>query len=195
MAFGAADARRSLLWGGSRSGMLGWSGFLGMVACVLVVALGAQVRVPLPGTSVPMTLQSLAVVMCGFFAARRVVVTGMLAYLAVGTTGMPVFAPGSEGLVGDTGGYIAGFVVGAWLIAALRGDRNAGMVRLLLAGAAGTMAIFACGLLWRTVFFGGNLGFALVTGFVPFALKAVVQLGVAVAFVRVVRGLTPANRD
>lgn len=165
-----------------------WSGLAGAGGCVLFVALGAQIRVPLPGTDVPLTLQSLAVLLCGFFAAPRVVVSGMLAYLAMGAAGLPVLAPGSEGVVGGTGGYLVGFVLGAWLISVLRGGRDAGVGRLLLVGALGMMAIFACGLLWRVVFFGGGVTLALVTGLAPFVMKAVVQLGLAVALVIAVRG-------
>ncbi len=172
----------------SLAGVVSWPGLAGVGGCVLLVALGAQIRVPLPGTDVPLTLQSLAVLLCGFFAAPRVVVSGMMTYLALGAVGVPVLTPGSAGVVGGTGGYIAGFVLGAWLVSVLRGGRNAGVGRLLLAGALGMVAIFACGLLWRVVFFGGSLTLALMTGFVPFAVKAAVQLGLAVALVKVVRG-------
>lgn len=172
-------------------------GLLSVLACVLGVGVAAQVRIPVPGTDVPVTMQSLAVLLCGFWLTPRVAATGMLAYLALGATGVPVFAPGSAGLGGGTGGYIVGFVVGAWLVSTVRGGRQAGVGRLIGAGLAGTVAIFACGLLWRAAgvaLFGGDVRLAVATGFVPFAVKSVVQLGMAVSLVVAVRGL-PWNRD
>lgn len=165
------------------------SGLLSVFGCVVGVAVAAQVRIPVPGTDVPLTLQSLAVLLCGYWLAPRLVVAGLLAYLALGAAGMPVFSPGSAGLAGGTGGYLVGFVVGAWLVSRLKGDVRASVLRLLMAGTAGTLAIFGCGLIWRFVFFGGDATFAVMTGLVPFAAKAVVQLGVAVSLVLAVRGL------
>jgi len=181
----------------ARGALVSWVGLFSVLSCVLGLGLAAQVRIPVPGTDVPMTLQSLAVLLCGFRLAPRVAATGMLAYLALGATGVPVFAPGSGGLAGGTGGYIVGFVVGAWLVSTLKGGERASIVRLVGAGLAGTIAIFACGLLWRAVgvvLFGGDVLSAVVTGFVPFAVESVVQSGVAVSLVVSVRGL-PWNRD
>ncbi len=180
-----------------RGVLVSWPRLFSVLASVGGVGLAAQVRIAAPGTDVPMTLQSLAVLLCGFWLTPRVAATGMLTYLVLGATGVPVFAPGSSGLVGGTGGYIVGFVVGAWLVSTLKGDGRAGVVRLIGAGLAGTVAIFACGLLWRTTgvaLFGGDALLAATTGFVPFALKSVIQLGVAVSLVVSVRGL-PWNRD
>ena len=174
-----------------------WAGSLSVLACVIGVGFAAQVRIPVPGTDVPLTLQSLAVLLCGFWLAPRVAATGMLAYLALGAAGVPVYAPGSFGLAGGTGGYLVGFVVGAWLVSILKGDERAGVVRLIGAGAAGTLAIFTCGLLWRVTgvgLFGGDVLLAVATGIVPFAIKAVVQLGVAVSLVLSIREL-PWHRD
>lgn len=179
-----------------RGAAVSWTGLVSVLCCVLGMSLAAQVRIPVPGTDVPMTLQSLAVLLCGFWLTPRVAATGMLGYLALGATGVPVFAPGSSGLAGGTGGYIVGFVVGAWLVSTLKGDERAGLARLVCAGLAGTVAIFACGVLWRAAgaaVFGGDLVLAVATGFVPFAVKAIVQLGVAVSLVVSFRGL-PWNR-
>lgn len=180
-----------------RGALVSWTGLCSVLASVLGVGLAAQVRIAVPGTDVPMTLQSLAVLLCGFWLTPRVAATGMLTYLVLGATGVPVFAPGSSGLVGGTGGYIVGFVVGAWLVSTLKGDGRCGVVRLIGVGLAGTVAIFVCGVLWRSAgvaLFGGDMLWAVATGFVPFALKSVVQLGVAVSLVVSVRGL-PWNRD
>jgi len=155
---------------------------------ILLVALGAHVRIVLPTTDVPMTLQSLGVLLCGFWLRPRDAVAAMLAYLALGAAGLPVFAPGSAGMFGGTAGYLVGFVVAAWLVAMLKGEPTASVVRLVLVGAAGTAAVFLCGIVWRVALFGGDVEVAIATGLVPFLPKAAVQLGVAVSLVVSLRG-------
>jgi biotin transport system substrate-specific component len=162
-----------------------------VLGCCLLVGLGAQVRIPVPGTDVPMTLQSLAVLLTGFALRPSQAVAAMLLYIFGGAAGLPLFAGGSAGVLGPTGGYIVGFLPAAWLVSVLRGGRRASYTRLLLAGAAGTAAIFALGIMWpgRIAFYGGNVSVAIITGVVPFAVKAVVQLFLAVTLVVSIRGL------
>jgi len=168
--------------------------WLSIPACVLLVTAGACVRVPVPGTDVPMTLQSLAALLCGYWLRPRDAVAAMTAYLALGTAGLPVFQAGSLGLWGGTGGYLVGFVAAAWLVARLKGGPASGWGRLVAAGAAGTVAVLLCGVVWRIVYLGGRVDLALLTGLVPFVLKAAVQLGVAVSLVVSLRGLRRADR-
>ncbi len=164
---------------------------LGIVGCCLLVALGAQVRIPVPGTHVPATLQSVAVLLTGFALRPTPAAGAMLLYLAGGFLGLPFFAVGTAG----TAGYLAGFVVGAWLVSLLRGRDEAGVLRLLLAGAVGTAAIFAAGVLWPIIMasvmgFGeGGVEWALATGLFPFVTLAAVKLALAVAVVVSFRGL------
>ncbi|MEX2527070.1 MAG: biotin transporter BioY [Gemmatimonadota bacterium] len=87
----------------------------GVVAGVLAVAVSAQLSVPVPGSLVPQSLQTLAVVAVGGVLGWRRGVAALLLYLCLGTVGLPVFADGASGmghLWGPTGGYLAGFVVG-----------------------------------------------------------------------------------
>src|SRR3990170_493846 len=71
----------------------------GVVARVLgfcfLAAVAAQVRVPVPGTEVPMTLQLLAVLVTGLTLSPTVAAAALSAYLLLGTAGLPVFSPGS----------------------------------------------------------------------------------------------------
>lgn len=164
-----------------------------VLACSFLLALGAYVRVWVPGTDVPMTLQVLAVLLTGFALTPRRAVAATLLYLVCGAAGLPVFAS-SAGLAGSTAGYLVGFVVGAWLVSALKGKRDAGSARLLLAGAVGVAAIFALGIAWRLLarligLAGGDLWLAVTTGLVPFVGKAVVELLLAVTLVGSIRRL------
>ncbi len=149
------------------------------IGACLLLALAAQVRIPVPGTEVPMTLQLLAVLMIGFIFSAKSVVLALLGYLALGAAGVPVFSPGSPGLWGPTGGYLVGFLPAALLVSLLRGPREAGLVRLLGAGAVGVTVVFACGIGWRIAWLVGDWRLALQTGLSPFILKATVELCLA----------------
>lgn len=168
------------------------------MGCCLLVSLGAQVRIPVPGTDVFMTLQPLAVLLTGFALSPRRALAATLLYLACGTVGLPVFA-GSGGLAGPTAGYLIGFVVAAWLISVLKGGHGAGFGTLLLAGAAGLLVIFALGIAWRIGLvyvlglYDGDVWFVVSTGLIPFLAKTVVELLVAVTLVVSVRRPRPGR--
>jgi biotin transport system substrate-specific component len=138
-------------------------------------------------------LQLLAVLLVGFALPPRRAIAAMTLYLGCGLTGLPVFVPGSGGLLGATGGYLVGFLLCAWLVSTMTDGRQPGFLRLLAAGAAGTCIVFVLGITWRVLlvailgWFGGNVGLAIVTGFAPFALKAVIELLLAVTLVTCLR--------
>jgi biotin transport system substrate-specific component len=162
---------------------------LSVIGVCLLTALLAQVRIALPGTHVPMTLQSLGMLIAGYALAPVAALSAMLLYVVCGTAYPPFLAPGSAGVPGPTGGYLLGFVVGAWLIARLRGGSSGSVPRLLAAGAAGTVVLFAFGVAWNAVWLGGDLTASVSTGLLPFAPKAVVQLALVVTGVRCVRAV------
>ena len=166
----------------------GLRGLAGAVAGCFLVCLAAQVRVPTPFSDVPMTLQVLAVLLVGFALPASPAVAAMLLYLGCGAAGLPVFAAGPAAIIGPTGGYLVGFVAAAWIVSMAKGGRDAGFFRLLAAGAAGLAVVFAFGVGWRVVWFGGDLSFAVATGFTPFAAKAVVEVLLAVTGAVVLRG-------
>ena len=70
----------------------------------------------MPGTDVPQSLQTLAVLLVGCWLGARLGALALVAYVLAGGAGLPVFADGASGwshLVGSSGGYLVGFVVGA----------------------------------------------------------------------------------
>jgi len=115
----------------------------------IFIALLAQVAIGFP---VPMTGQTLAVLMAGALLGSRRGALCVLTYIAEGLLGLPVFAQGKAGpaaLLGPTGGYLVGFVAAAYIVGTLaeRGwDRRAATT--VLAMTLGNLAIYACGLLW-----------------------------------------------
>lgn len=152
-----------------------------------MVALGAQVRIPVPGTPVPMTLQTLAVVLVGFWVPPRRALAAMLVYLGLGALGCPVFA-GSGGLASPAAGFLAGFAPGAWFVSRMRGGRAASIGRLVVAGGSGLAVSFAFGVAWLAWLAGGDVVMALAWGLWPFVVGDVLKLGVAVSLVVAVRG-------
>jgi len=153
----------------------------------LLVTLAAQVRIPVPGTEVPMTLQLLGVLLAGLLLPPSQAAAALSAYLILGTAGVPVFSPGSTGLGGPTGGYLVGFIPAAWLMSVLRGRADAGVSRIIWAGTVGVAVVFVCGIGWRIAWLAGDWRLALQTGLLPFALKAMVELCLAVALVLSIR--------
>jgi len=152
-----------------------------------LLALASQVRVPVPFSDVPMTLQLLAVLLAGFMLAPRDAAASVLLFLAAGSSGLPVFSPGSAGVFGSTGGYLVGFLAAAVVVSLATAGRRSSLGRLVLAGSIGSLIVLGCGVTWRAVFFGGDFGLALSTGFWPFLPKAIVELAIAVSLVRAVR--------
>lgn len=158
-----------------------------VLGALILVTLAAKVAVPVPGTDVPMTLQLLAVLVIGLSLSPTHSVAALSAYLVLGSAGLPVFSPWSTGLWGPTGGYLVGFIPAAWLMGILCGRGNSGAWRMLVAGAAGIALVFVCGVGWRIAWLAGDWRMAFQTGLIPFAVKATLELCLAVTLVMTVR--------
>ncbi|MFW6061754.1 MAG: biotin transporter BioY, partial [Planctomycetota bacterium] len=134
-------------------------------------ALALASRIAIPVQPVPITAQTLALlVVAGLLGrVRGTMAVGTL--LAAGAAGAPVFTQGAglAYLVGPTGGYLLGFLPAAWVVGELmdRGwGRHAG--RLLLALLAGHATVFAFGLGWLGLLTGLMGTTLLAAGLVPF---------------------------
>ena len=153
------------------SGRLAWLFDAALIAGFsLVIGLCAQVAIPLPFTPVPVTLQTLAVLMAGCALGSGRGALAMLAYLGEGFAGLPVFSGGRAGaahLFGPTGGYLLGFLAAAYVVGLLaeRGVLRHG-VGVLLTLFAGNIVLYVPGVLWLGVFTG--LDKALSLGMFPF---------------------------
>ena len=142
-----------------------------IVGFAFFTAIFAQIAIRFPGTTVPITGQTLAVLVAGGALGSRRGALSMLVYMLMGMFLLPVFAPslsllkeetvhfilpwaGTDGLVWDmsSGGYVVGFVLGAYLVGLLaeRGwDRRA---RVSLAMVVGNLSIYLVGLPWLALF-------------------------------------------
>lgn len=135
-----------------------------------LIALGAQVSVPM--WPVPMTLQTLAVLLVGLTMGARLGAASVLAYLAQGAAGLPVFAGGAAGavfLMGPTAGFLWGFVAMAFLAGwAVERGLARGMLRTTLAALAVSAALYLPGVLWLTAVTPLTLDGAIAAGMMPF---------------------------
>lgn len=114
----------------------------------LLIALAAQVSVPM--IPVPMTLQTLAILVVGLTFGARMGALTLVAYLAEGAMGLPVFAKGMNGIAffGPTAGFLVGFVGMAWLVgfAADRGVK--GLVPTALVTLLASALLYVPGVAW-----------------------------------------------
>jgi len=172
-----------------------------VVLGALLVALAAQVSVPLPGTPVPMTLQPMAVLLVGGLLGARFGALSLILYLAMGAAGLPVFTPtvplvGFARLFGPTGGYLLAYPIAAYAVGALLtpggppGVSRTQWVRAALAVLAGLVLIHLGGLAQLAILT-GNLAAAARFGTVPFLLGDLLKIAVLVP---VLTKLTPTIR-
>lgn len=145
----------------------------------IFVAASAQIQVPM--WPVPTTMQTFAVLLIGAAYGSRLGAATMVAYLAEGAVGLPVFAGFSGGigvLQGPTAGYIAGFILAAgatgWL-AERRWDRNLGTTALSML--IGNVLIYVPGLIVLAGFVGADKVFEF--GLTPFLAGDALKLALA----------------
>ena len=153
----------------------------------LVVALSAQVVVPVPFSPVPMTLQPLAVLAVGGVLGPGAGMSALVLYIALGALGLPVFAAGGSGLMhllGPTGGYLLAFPVAAGVTGALTGLVPHSPLRVLLACALG-MVIIHTGGVAQLALLGRDPSLAMRVGFIPFLTGDLLKVGLAAALILV----------
>ena len=154
---------------------------------VLMWLSAAAGEIPIPGTPVPITLQTFVVMLAGLMLPWRQAGAAVATYLAAGAVGLPVFAGGTStlALVGPSAGFLFGFLPGVVVIALLRGKsdtssfaaaaRTAG--RYLLAALVGGVVVDAFGFVIQSALTGAPLAAVALAsmGFVVGdAIKAVV---------------------
>lgn len=152
--------------------------------CLILTAALAQARLFLPGNPVPVTLQTLGVLLTGGLLGWRWAFVSMVAYYLVGMAGLPVFQGGQGGwqyVSGSvSGGYVLGFLLAAPVVGYLT-QQGLSRYKSLFAMLAGSLIVYLPALLWLTVFdFGwpgeGRLWLDAVVPFFPGdLLKAVLS--------------------
>ena len=151
-----------------------------IVAASAVIAIAAQIAVPVPFTPVPLTLQPLAVLLVGAVLGSARGAAAATLYLLEGMSGLPVFSQAHGGaiwLVGPTAGYLwsypaAAFVAG-WF-AEHRGTTT--IVRSIGSMLAGLAVIYTGGFAWLAILSGPRAAFAM--GVAPFIVADAVKIAI-----------------
>lgn len=146
----------------------------------LFTALCAQIAFPLWGTPVPITLQTLAVLLTGAALGSKRGALAMLLYMGLGSVGLPFFAGGSSGFPLFTGGYLIGFVIAAFVVGWLceRGlDRS--LLTSAIAMVPGSVLIYLIGATWLGFALHVTASVAFAEGVAPFIIGDLLKLVVA----------------
>jgi biotin transport system substrate-specific component len=161
------------------------------LAMAIATGLLAQVKVPLPWTPVPLTLQTLTVLMSGVLLGRNWGGISQALYVGLGVAGVPWFIGWQGGfahLAGPTGGYLIGFILAAWLTGYVtdkyQTSRRLPVIFGILAFASLAL-IYIPGLLqlglWMNMAGGKTVGIGqlLNMGLTPFIAGEVIKIGLA----------------
>jgi biotin transport system substrate-specific component len=146
----------------------------------------AQVSIPVPGSPVPVTGQTLAALLVGTTYGARLGFTTFATYLLAGIAGAPIFAPsatsanhGIDRVMGATGGYLIGMLVASLLLGYLA-DRRADQKFLTSYPALllGEVLIFGIGLLWLRNSLDLSWSATIAAGFTPFILGEALKIAI-----------------
>jgi biotin transport system substrate-specific component len=154
-----------------------------VVAGAGLVALCAQIEIPLGFTPVPISGQTFAVLLVGASLGPLLGASSLLLYFCVGLIGAPVYSGGDGGweiVHGATGGYLVGFIAAAVLtgwLAQRRWDRH--FTSAVAAMLSGSVVIYLFGLPWLAKEIGTGLEDTLEAGLYPFVIGDLIKLYLA----------------
>lgn len=153
------------------------AGFIGLLS---------QWSIPLPGTPVPLTLGTFAVLLTGASLGGLRALLSVGTYLVAGGLGVNWFAGQKDGWGGATFGYVIGFVIAATLVGWLAqrgGDRT--VAKTVVTMVLGNVVIYAVGVSWLMSATGMDLRAGLAAGMTPFLIGDAIKIAAAA-------GLLPA---
>ena len=173
-----------------------------VVSAAALTAASAQVALPVPGSPVPVTGQTLAVLLTAAALGPVRGALGQLLYLIAALVGLPILAQGAGGataIFGATGGYLLGFVVAAAFVGRLaQGGWSRTPVRVFASYVVGSVVIYTFGATLLAVVTGHDMGWAIHKGVLPFligdGLKALLAAGLLPLAWAAVRRISVSRR-
>lgn len=155
---------------------------------IFLLTAASQIEIPLQ--PVPITLQSVAVMLIGLSYKPNQALGVILSWLGLAACGAPVLAGFSGGLikfVGPTAGYLFGFAVAAYGMAVLK-ERlfSNNWIGDLCLTVLGTLALYGFGVAWLSYLM-GDFAAAFYAGAVPFILPGIVKVGILFSGLQLVR--------
>ncbi|MDD5561519.1 MAG: biotin transporter BioY [Candidatus Omnitrophica bacterium] len=145
--------------------------FLAVAVFIALITFSAFVRIPLPFTPVPLTLQTFFVLLSGALLGRKLGVLTQAGYLILGLTGLQVFTgfgSGSLYLLGPTGGYIIGFVLASFFAGSLFSEEKYSYWGTFLRFLCADFIILLSGMFWLKLSLSCTISQAFLLGFLPF---------------------------
>lgn len=159
-----------------------------VIGASVLIAIAAQIAIPLPFTPVPLTLQPLAVIFVGVALGSTRGAAAAALYLLEGASGLPVFAQGHGGalwLVGPTAGYLFSYPFAAYVAGFVseRGWGNMINVQSIVRAISGMLlalgVIYAGGWSWLAILTDARSAF--VAGVAPFVVADIVKVAIGAA--------------
>ncbi|MCX5693799.1 MAG: biotin transporter BioY [Candidatus Omnitrophica bacterium] len=154
----------------------------GVGVFIIFTTLSAFVRIPLPYTPVPLTLQTFFVLLSGALLGKKLGVISQAAYMFLGLTGQQVFTglgSGSLYLLGPTGGYLVGFVLASFFVGSFLSVEKQSMATVFIKLLAADFIILFSGTLWLRISMFIPLHKAFLLGFLPFVLGDILKVSLA----------------
>ena len=150
---------------------------------ILFLAAMAQISIPIPGSPVPVTGQTLGALLIGTAYGAGLGATTLFFYLIAGIAGAPVFTNHSSGLShlsGATGGYLVGMLVASAITGFLAGRKwDQRISTVIPTMILGNLVIFGFGLIWLKQFTGQSWNWTISKGLTPFILGEILKIAIA----------------
>jgi biotin transport system substrate-specific component len=145
--------------------------FAGVLVFLVLTSLGAFVRIPLPFTPVPITLQTFFVLLSGAFLGGNLGAFSQFSYALLGILGLPIFSGAGSGLfylLGPTGGYILGFVLASYFVGRFIKYSQNNLFSVFALFVLSDFILLLCGMVWLKLILGCSFTKLLFIGFIPF---------------------------
>ncbi|NFA61030.1 biotin transporter BioY [Clostridium sporogenes] len=148
-----------------------------------IIAVSSYITIPLPISPVPITAQGLAVMLAGCVLTPVQAALSMVTFLFMGAIGIPVFSGGTSGIgviLGKTGGYLIGYLIGVIIISLLV-RKNKSLVSMLIACfIGGIVVVHILGSAWLGQVTSIGIKKAFLLGSAPFIPGDIIKAVVAV---------------
>jgi len=143
----------------------------------------AQIAIPVPGSPVPVTGQTLAVLLLGTAYGATLGFSTFAFYLLMGIAGAPIFAGGSHGIskvAGATGGYLVGMLLASVVLGALAGRKWDQRIKTVIPTMLiGSVIIFSFGVTWLHIYTGQSWAWSFDKGLTPFIFGEFLKIAIA----------------
>lgn len=155
-----------------------------LILCGIFAALTAilaQISIPLPFTTIPLTLQIVAIGVTGIILGSKCGFISILIYILIGAMGVPVFAGfkgGLSALLGPTGGFILGFPIMVWIIGYVKEKFNSPMLTVISL-VLGLFIDYITGTILFSLITGNTIINSIMLCVIPFIIVDFIKLGLA----------------